>query len=133
MYKIEKAPYGFKLTFAGFIQADEMKQWVDESKTALVSAPKGFGVLVDETALKPLPEEAKLVLQDGQALYKASGMARSAVGLSSALTTAQMKRVAQDAGIYEWERYFDASSDPNWEAAAVSWIRDAEDPDAKVA
>lgn len=133
MYKIEKAPYGLKLTFAGFIQPDEMKQWVEESKTALLSAPKDFGVLVDQTECKAMPEETKLVLQEGQALYKGSGMLRSAVGLNSALTTAQVKRIAQDSGIYEWERYFDASANPDWVTTAVSWIKDGVDPDAKTA
>lgn len=133
MYKLEKAPFGIKIKFAGFMQPDEMREWLEESKVALASAPKGFGVLVDETELKALPEDTKKVLQEGQALYKASGMSRSAVGLASALTTAQMKAVAKDAGIYEWERYIDASANPNWVAVAMAWIQDGVDPDAKPA
>jgi len=44
MFKIEKTDYGYKLTFDGFIKADEMKLWVDEVKKTLVGAPKEFGV-----------------------------------------------------------------------------------------
>jgi hypothetical protein len=51
MYKIEKKDYGFYLTFAGFIRADEMRQCVEESKKALMTPPKGFGVFVDMRAL----------------------------------------------------------------------------------
>lgn len=52
MYKIEKKDYGFKLTFGGFIAEDEMKKWVEESKTALLTAPKSFGVIVDMRTLQ---------------------------------------------------------------------------------
>ena len=37
MYNIETKPFGFKLTFSDFIKADEMLQWVDESKKVLGS------------------------------------------------------------------------------------------------
>ena len=54
MFKIEKTGYGYKLEFAGFIQADEMKQWLEESKHQLVSAPDKFQLLIDMKELKPL-------------------------------------------------------------------------------
>ena len=129
MYTIEKEPYGFKLTFGGFIKAEEMMAWVGESKRALVSTPKDFGVFVDMRTLKPLPAETQTHMEDGQKLYKEKGMTRSVVILSSATTKMQFKRIAQETGIYEWERYIDASAVPEWEKIGIDWISEGIDPD----
>ena len=129
MYKIENKDYGYKLTFDGFIKADEMKLWVDESKKKLVGVSKGFGIFVDMQKLKPLPVESQKLMQEGQKLYKEKGMARSVVILDSSLTKMQFKRIAKETGIYEWERYVDASSTTDWEKAGIDWISKGIDPD----
>ncbi len=129
MYKIEKKPYGFKLTFEDVISPDEMKKWVEDSKKALLTAPSKFGVLVDMRKLKPLPPESKKIMEEGQKLYKEKGMERSAVILDSTVLTLQFKRIAQESGIYEWERYIDAGKDPNAEKTAEDWIVRKIDPD----
>jgi hypothetical protein len=59
----------------------------------------------------------------GQKLYKEAGMQRSAVVLNSATLTMQFIRLAKASGIYEWERYFDASSDQHWKENAMNWIK----------
>jgi len=128
MYKIEKKPFGFKLTFGDFIKAEEMLQWVEESKKTLAAAPAEFGIFVDMRTLKPLPADSQAHMQSGQKLYKEKGMKRSVVILNSAVTTMQFKRIAKDTGIDEWERYIDASSDPNWEKAGVDWLTNGTDP-----
>ena len=102
MYKIEKPSYGFKLTFDGAVNADEMNQWVEESKKAIVGAKKDFGVLVDMRGLKPLGADAQAAMQEGQKLYKGAGMARSAVIVNSAITKMQFTRIAKETGIIEW-------------------------------
>jgi hypothetical protein len=130
MYKIDKETWGYRLTFGDFMNATEMKAWVDESHAVVKSAPAGFGVFVDMRTLKPLPQDAQLVMQEGQKLYKSKGMKRSVVILASIVVTLQFKRIAQETGIYAWERYIDASSVPDWEAKGIAWIRDNIDPDA---
>lgn len=129
MYSIEKKKFGYKITFAEMIKEDEMKKWCDESKKALISAPKEFGVFVDMRKLKPLPFESQKHLQDGQKLYKEKGMIRSVVILDNAVLTMQFKRLAQESGIYAWERYLDASKNLNWEKAGIDWLQDSIDPD----
>jgi hypothetical protein len=47
MASIEQRPTGFLLTFAGFIQASEMKKWRAEADAHLRNAPPAFGVIVD--------------------------------------------------------------------------------------
>jgi len=129
MYKIEKQTYGFKLTFGGFIKSDEMEKWVEESKGALATQSGSFGVFVDMRDLKPLPADSQAHMQTGQKLYKQKGMQRSVVILNSAVTTMQFKRIGKETGIYEWERYIDASTIANWEVKGIAWLENGTDPD----
>jgi hypothetical protein len=129
MYTIEKKDFGYKLVFGDFIKADEMKKWVEESRKALAAAPKEFGVFVDMRTLRPLPSESQVFMEEGQKLYKKKGMVRSVVILDSKVITLQFKRIAKETGIYEWERYVDASGNPNWEKIGLAWIKDGKDPD----
>jgi len=129
MYKIEQKPFGYKLVFGGSISVDEMKRWVVESTKALESRQGKFGVLVDMIDLKPLASDAQEVMVSGQKEYKAKGMERSAVGVANALIALQFKRLAQESGIYQWERYIDASKSLGWEKIAEAWIVGAKDPD----
>lgn len=131
MYKIEKKDYGYKLTFGEFIDAIEMKQWLEESRTLLQSASTSFGVFVDMQTLKPLPREAQEFMQEGQKLYKETGMVRSVVILANVITKMQFQRIAKETGIYEWERYLDSATDMNWEQTGEKWIVEAVDPDLK--
>jgi hypothetical protein len=129
MYKIEKRPSGFLLTFGGFITAEQMKEWVGESRAALQTAPPSFGVIVDMRTLVPLESDAQQQMVAGQKLYKDRGLKRSAVILNNAVTTMQFRRLAKESGISAWERYIDASANPDWPKAATAWVKDGVDPD----
>lgn len=130
MYEIAKKSYGFKLVFAGSIDQGEMAEWVDESRKALEGSPPAFGVLVDMRTLEPLTPEAKAEMEKGQRLFKEKGMTRSAVGVATATVALQFKRIAKQTGIYEWERYVDASKTSSWEDVAKAWIEREVDPEA---
>lgn len=129
MYKIEKTYYGVKLTFAQTIQKEEMAQWVIESEQFLLDFPSEFGVFVDMRELKPLTAEAEQEMNRGQRLFKEKGMIRSVVILNSAIVTMQFKRIAQQTGIYAWERYLNAKAEPNWQKMGENWLTKAIDPD----
>ncbi|MDX9973842.1 MAG: hypothetical protein RBU21_12740 [FCB group bacterium] len=129
MYSIEKKTSGFLLTFGGVIDAAEMQKWLAESERALSSAQAPFGVIIDMRTLKPLSPDAQAVMVQGQGLYKTKGMQRSAVILNDAVTTLQFKRLAQQSGIYAFERYIDASKTSDWTKVAVEWVKEGADPD----
>lgn len=131
MYKIESKNYGYKLTFSEYIKADEMKNWVEESKEKLKNSSNSFGIFVDMRTLKPLAADAQAHMEEGQKHYKKEGMTRSVVILNSAIITMQFKRLAKKTGIYEWERYISAAENPNWEQTGIDWISNAKDPDIK--
>jgi hypothetical protein len=129
MYKIEKKSFGFKLIFADSIEEAEMKQWVHDAKKELAGQSGKFGVLVDMRTLKPLKPEVQAVMVEGQKEFKVKGMERSAVALANSVIALQFKRLAQESGIYQWERYVDGSKDASWERTAEAWITSAKDPD----
>lgn len=130
MYKIEKRPSGYILTFSGKIDSEEMQKWYDESKSILQKeTSKSFGVIIDMRSLEPIVGKSSLIMKNGQAMYKEAGMNRSAVILASSHICTQFKFIAQQSGIYKTERYIDASSDPNALKTAVKWVKDGIDPD----
>ena len=129
MYKIEKRSSGFMLTLGGSIEPAEMQKWLEESKTMLAGVSGSFGVIVDMRTLAPLPPAAQAFMVEGQQLYKKAGMQRSAVILNNAVTTLQFRRLAKESGIHAWERYLDASSEPQWQQKALDWVTSGKDPD----
>lgn len=132
MYNIERKEYGYKLTFGDIITSAEMKAWLDESKVILQTSPESFGVFVDMRTLVPLRRDAQPYMQEGQKLYRKSGMLRSVVILDNAATTMQFRRIARDTGIADFERYIDADAVKNWEEAGLNWIENGVEPGASV-
>jgi len=80
-------------------------------------------------SLKPIPPESIPKMEEVQKHYKMKGMTRSVVILNTAITTMQFKRIAKETGIYEWERYLDASKIDDWENIGIKWLTDQIDPD----
>lgn len=129
MYQIEQVDYGYRLKFGDFIQPHEMKTWMNESIEALTNAPNDFGVFIDLREIKPLPTKSQSYLQQGQKYFKEKGMKRSVVILDKPITKMQFKRIAKETGIYDWERYIDATTDKDWEQKGIDWITSGIDPD----
>ena len=129
MYKIEKKDYGYKLIFAGFIEAEEMKEWVNESKKILETSPKEFKVFVDMRTLLTLDKQAQKFMEEGQELYKKKGMLRSVVIVDRNLTLLQFKRIAKETKIHTGERYIEALSTDDWEKRGLDWIIDGIEPE----
>ena len=128
MFSITRSDYGFHLVFGGIMDAPELEHWLRESTAALQSVEGEFYVLVDMRTLGPLEPKGKLLMQAGQAMYRRAGMLRSVVILNNPVTLMQFKRIAHESGIFEWERYIDASAVPDWEPVAMSWLLHGVDP-----
>lgn len=131
MYQIDKTDFGLKLTFSDFIAADEMEKWLHDAQSALQSTRKPFGVIVDMRHLKPLKSDAQVHMENGQKMFREKGMERSVVILNDLITTMQFQRLARQTGIYQWERYINVQTTPDWETHAVKWVKEAVDPDKK--
>ena len=132
MYKIEKNLSGYLLTFSGLINEAEMQRWVEESTSILSKeSSKSFGVIIDMKNLHPLDTKTSAIMKNGQKIYKSKGMHRSAVILNSKDICGQFKAIASMSGIYETERYIDASSVTNPIDVATKWIKGLADPDKR--
>lgn len=132
MYKIERRPSGYLLSFSGAIDSQEMNKWYTESKVLLdQETSKSFGVIIDMRNLKPLSFDAGKIMNSGQKLYKEKGMNRSAVILNNQDICTQFKNIAIQSGIYAFERYIDASTNHNPADTAIKWVKDGVDPDKK--
>jgi hypothetical protein len=131
MYTIDKTDFGYKLVLGGMVDEEEMSRWLEDMKTAAPQNKRDFNVFVDMRTLKPLSKDAQIYIHEAQKLFKSKGMVRSVVILDNPVTTIQFKRIAQETGIYEWERYIDSSHDPDWEQSGMDWLLHAVDPDKK--
>lgn len=129
MYKIEEQDWGYHLTFGGNTSPGELTRWLRESEHVLRTSPDDFFVFVDMRTLIPLDLEAQETMQEGQKLYRQSGMVRSVVILSSPVVAAQFRRIGGETGIGKWERYLDASTISDWEEVGMNWLLHAVDPD----
>ena len=132
MYKIEKHRVGYFLTFSDYLSVPDAHNWFHKSKSILEhDNPSEFGVIVDMRTLQLIPREARRILIKGQKYFQNKGLVRSAVILKDSVTKYQFIKIAQESGIWEGERYIDASIIPNWNSAALQWVEDGIDPDNK--
>jgi len=122
MYSVERTDYGFKLCFAGFVTASEMKQWANEIDMALKEQTKSFGILLDIHEMKPLAYDSRKILETGQKLFRIKGMKRSAILLADPVRTFQQSGNNQNIGRWDYERYFDKTENPAAEEHAVKWV-----------
>ncbi|MCP4570236.1 MAG: hypothetical protein GY841_21870 [FCB group bacterium] len=133
MFKIDKTDYGMKLILAGDIAVEEMTTWLKELKAVIDDMNNDFCAFVDMRKLIPISTEAREPLEAGQKYAKEKGMRRSVVILNNPVLTMQFKGIAHQTGIYVWERYIDASQEPDWERVGLDWLISCVDPDKKVA
>lgn len=110
----------------------EASAWLLEFKGYVTARQGSFGVFVDMRTLEPLATAAQKNFEEGQRLAREVGMTRSVVILDNPTLTYQFKRIALQSGIYDWERYIDASEDENWESTGLAWVAEGIDPDANL-
>jgi hypothetical protein len=130
VYNIEITHWGYRLTFAGSMDAAEMTRWLEESRRVLASQEDEFYAFVDMRTLIPLDKETQLVMQEGQELFHSKGMVRSVVILSNPATASQFRRIAGESGIGKCERYIDSSTVSDWEEAGLNWLFNEIEPES---
>ncbi len=127
MYSLKKSKLGendlVEINFSGAVSPDEMKKWHTESKTFLNGVKAPFYVKVNMTELGLLNEEAQKALKDGQKDYLNKGMKRSVVIVAKTMISLQMKRLAQETGIYNTERYISVE-EADYQKKADKWLTD---------
>ena len=133
MYRIQTTHYGFRLTFGGLIDAEEMLCWKTDFAAEVEKQTEPYSVFVDMRTLAPLAREGQLIMQDGQRFALERGMQRSVVILNNPATTQQFRRIAGDSGIHRNERYLNAFAELNWEQVGLDWVERAIEPESNKA
>jgi len=129
MYQIEKTYFGLRLTFTDIISGEEMARWVEEFSAEVDKINGDFAVFVDMRTLEVLSKYAQDYMRKGQTAAREGGMLRSVVILSNPKIKMLFVNIAKKSGIYEWEKYIDVSTEPDWEEKGMQWILNAVDPE----
>jgi hypothetical protein len=127
--KTEKTAYGYTSAISGTLTPPEAAAWFEEVKRAVGSTHHAFHQLIDLRGQKPNPPQSQAIVEQAMGWVREQGMVRSAVVLSDTIMRMQIMRLAKEVGMYAYERYFDASKNPNWQKEAMAWIEQGVDPD----
>ena len=130
MYRIEAESWGVIITFAENVTPEEARRY-DEDLVPIRAklAGKQWGVICDCQNLGVLQPGAQEILKKSQEDGKKSGMLRSCVILAAPIPIMHAKRFAKETGIYEWERYLNGHTNPNWKQQALDWVIKGIDPE----
>lgn len=129
IYRIDKAPYGIRVTFDGMMNEDASKEFTKEFLQVLAGINGTVGIMIDLRNGKPISPESQNALNDCYYAVMRKGLTRSANIVSSGLMKMQMVRRAKELGTYDKARYIDSTSNSNFEQIALDWIERGIDPD----
>lgn len=131
MHRVEETDYGYRIVFEGYLVKDDLGDLIENMKRTIRprNGSGNFPVLVDMRKSHAFPADAQEVIKQAILYCKQVGMDRNCVVLNSAIAAMQAKRLAKETGIDSFIRYIDASSDPQWEKAALDWLVRAVDPE----
>ncbi|WP_257446257.1 hypothetical protein [Archangium lipolyticum] len=125
--------YGIRIHCPGYITPAEARAWFEDIKHKVLTLEgKPFGMLADARTQKANPPETQEIVKESMVWLRGHGMERSVVVLDSTVALIQILRLAKTSGVYAYERYLDASKDPDWERRSLDWIIRAIDPDLPV-
>ena len=128
----QKKDYGFHFTFSSPITEDEASKWSKEVKQAATQVSTEFYVFVDLRKFILIPPECRHIIEDVQSFFKENGMKRSVVIVNEPITAMQVKLVASETNIRDWERYIESPSNPDWEQQGMNWLEHGIEPDDNV-
>lgn len=130
MHEVKETEYGLYVEVTGLVSLDQSIVIMAEMRQIFESRETGICVFANLQKMDLLTEETQAVLLKIQRHCVNSGVKRVAVILGNATVAHQFKRLSLESGIYDYERYLDASSDPDWETKGLKWITEGIDPDA---
>lgn len=128
--RTELTPYGYRCAFSGRVDRAELELWSEQVRAICLHRPC-WGQLVDNRYLEELDPALDELVRDVTTFARERGLIRSAVVVADARTAAAVMQQSLLTGRDAWERYLDASADPDWERNALAWIERGLDPDRR--
>ncbi len=131
MYRLEVENWGVLITLAENFTLEEARSYNEEiTQIRAKLSGKSWGVICDCQNLGVMMPGAQEILKKSQEDGKKTGyMLRSCVILAAPIPIMYAKRFAKETGIYEWERYLNGRTNPNWKQQALDWVSKGIDPD----
>jgi len=127
MRLLEATTYGYRITLRPPFDPPMLRALHDEIAKR-VPRREAFAVLVDLRSVSAFPIETQEILKQCIDLLKTAGMGRQAIVLDDAIAKLQAQRLSKEMGILDLCRFLDASSDAEWETAALDWLTGGVDP-----
>jgi len=131
MYTINTTTYGLRLNFNGVVAPEELDRCYKETQACIKTVNPGFNVFLDMHKATQVPTNTPEFVNREQQFYKTNGMNRAVCVVDNPVTARQYTLYARETGQYKYERFIDASTNPDWEKAAENWITQGIDPDTK--
>lgn len=128
MHEVEEKPYGFQITFQGFLQGDDIARFNQEMKKYVEHQTGNFAVLVDLREMRTFPQDAQQKLMEIIMYCRDRGMNRNAVVVNSAITKIQANRLAKETEVEEI-RFIDAAQVDDWRQTAEDWLIKGKEPE----
>jgi hypothetical protein len=120
-------PYGYRSTVVSPLTAAEARTWFDDIRR-IVRTKRTYCQLIDLRSTGTHQSDTSAVIQEIMRWNMANGLQRSAIVLSGAVMKMQVSRMTRTTAAETYERFFDPSSDPNWESKAMAWLERGDDP-----
>lgn len=119
----------FYFTFSSPITLNEVEKWRTEVIQAVSQMNEDVLVFADLRECELIPIECRSIIEEVQSSFRKNGMKRSVVIVGDTITTMQLRLVAIETGIREWERYIDSSVVSDWKQLGMDWLKHNIDPD----
>lgn len=129
MYETEPTAYGYKMTFGGFIDRDEMETWASEVRDELDGTPPEWHCYVDMRDLEAMSEEGQRLMATVKSECHDCGLDRVATVVDSPTVRLQFEQMSSGTGGSKGDRYLDEETTEEPEQTAIEWVRDGVDPD----
>lgn len=127
--EVQATHYGLRSTVWDPITPEEEQSWLASVKAMVPQLDPFYGQLVDLRRLRVDALTDPNLVKSAMEFVLAHGLQRSAVIVDDPVIAMHTKRLSWETGVYRWERYLDASEEPDWERVALDWIDHAIDPD----
>lgn len=128
MYENEPTAYGYRMTFGGFMDKEEMEAWASEVRTSLARTPAVWHCYVDMRQLRTMSEEGQRLMSEVKRDCHDQGLRRVATLVESPTVRLQFEQMSDGTGGSEMDRYLDTQTTDAPEQAAVEWVRDGVEP-----
>ncbi|HET9654211.1 MAG TPA: STAS/SEC14 domain-containing protein [Kineosporiaceae bacterium] len=124
----EPTDYGYRAVFLDPVTVSDIQGWVPAVEGA-VAGRTAFGQLVDlrQDPQAGRDQEVTHALRDAAAVIRKWGLHRSAAIVADQITARRLMRLVHSYLPGTGERFVDGRH-PDWEAAALAWIRHGVEP-----